>query len=233
MRTRLPLQRRLLHSVSDKFKPKKSLPWTTRLASLAAKKEGTSKDYPKEILNQEDVPCVDLSLRLEGPYFTAANPYSYSTIICLVAGTGVTGALAIGAAFNKLASSSPSSIPAGNSPTKPRCWTRCCILWSVKADQEIDLPFLEPLAEGLEVRKFLTGRRTIESSGTQEKRGEDGRLNMEKEVVDRVFPARFEGERTWVYISGPKRFIASAKTACSNVEKMGARLDFYAASWDP
>jgi hypothetical protein len=42
---------------------------------------------------------VDLSLRLEGPYFSEADPSQYRTVICFVAGTGVSGAIAISRAF--------------------------------------------------------------------------------------------------------------------------------------
>ena len=101
---------------------------------------------------------------------------------------------------------------------------------------------MEPMAEGLEVRKFLTGRgkRERESGGATNEKGpedRDRRVDLEKEVAGLVSPTGVdeeeEGRRVWVYISGPKQYIASAKTACRNVQKAGARVDFYAASWDP
>ena len=206
----------------NKFKHEKSIPWTTKLASLADEKERTDNLIAREKLSQAEPAHIDLSLRLEGPYFTLAEPYHYDLNICLVAGTGISGALAIGAAFNKHA--------VGDISTQPRQWTRCCIIWSVKADEEIDLPFLEPLAEGLEVRKFVTGRKRSEGD---EKVPQGQRADLDKEMVGLVCPIGAAGPRTWVYISGPKPFIASAKTACRNMQKAGARLDVQDAGWDP
>ena len=68
---------------------KKSTQWTNKLASLA----------DEEKADTNAAIGAQTSLRLEGPYFTPANPESYKTVICLVAGTGLSGALAIAAAF--------------------------------------------------------------------------------------------------------------------------------------
>jgi NAD(P)H-flavin reductase len=67
-------------------------------------------------------------MRLEGPYFTPANPERYETVICLVAGTGVSGALAIAAAFQ-----------AGRADA---LWSRCVLIWTVRESDFVDLPFI-------------------------------------------------------------------------------------------
>lgn len=56
-----------------------------------------------------------ISLRLEGLYFTPADPSRYQTVVCLVAGTGI--------------SSGKSLV---KSIKKGRSWTRCIVLWSVR-----------------------------------------------------------------------------------------------------
>ena len=75
------------------------------------------------------------------------------------------------------------------------------------------------------MRRFLTGNGT-------------GRVDLGKEVEELVLGGGGGGrggadQRTWVYISGPKQFIAAGKTACKNVQKKDGKVDFYAASWDP
>ncbi|KAK4691736.1 hypothetical protein P7C71_g5327, partial [Lecanoromycetidae sp. Uapishka_2] len=103
---------------SKKFTPntdhpreeKSSKQWTNKLASLVDDTKTTVTT--REALQEEDrekVKDLELqttktlhhtSLRLEGPYFTPANPGYYDTVICLVAGTGISGAIAIAAAFS-------------------------------------------------------------------------------------------------------------------------------------
>ena len=179
----------------------KATQWTAKLATLA---DDCDPEKPDQ--------GVPISLRLEGPYFTPADPYRYNTTICLVAGSGVSGALAIGAAFNATHAAVSSS---SSAPGTSRTWSHCLVFWSVKSGSEIELPFLEPMAPGLEVRKFLTG-------------GGRERVDLEKEVLHAS-----GGGRTWVYISGPKQYITNAKAVCQNVRRSGVNLDFYAASWDP
>ena len=195
-----------------KNKRVKSVQWTVKLASLADEKT-RAYNPENEVLDRAGTSneSTDICFRLEGPYFTPANPYRYDLVVCMVAGTGISGALAIGSAFNYV---SPKPSSSGIDRADPQ-WKRCIIIWSVKASDDIDLPFLEPPSEGLEVRKFLTGE------------GRE-RVHLEKELGDLI-----EGvQRTWVYISGPKPFIADSKEACKKIGKK-ASLDFYAASWDP
>lgn len=97
--------------------------WTDRVASLAEqdhltateKRKGRSREIsgtiftptspasqsaPKE--KSMELRKIPIALRLEGPYFTTADPTRYHTVVCLVAGTGVTGALAVTAAFKEV-----------------------------------------------------------------------------------------------------------------------------------
>ena len=111
---------------------KSSKQWTNKLASLVEdipateKLEGEQQLQGSESLTRHIPPTHHTSLRLEGPYFTPANPHLYSTVICLVAGTGISGAIAIAAAFNAQSSTPklpqeqaiPISIPAAPKPTE-------------------------------------------------------------------------------------------------------------------
>jgi hypothetical protein len=92
---------------------------------------------------------VELSLRLEGPYFSEADPSKYRTVICFVAGTGVSGAIAIASAFLERRKQQSTAITdfrelESNRGTNisPK-WERCLVFWSVKAEDYFDLPFLK------------------------------------------------------------------------------------------
>ncbi|KAG8526386.1 uncharacterized protein KY384_000380 [Bacidia gigantensis] len=239
---RRSLVQRILRSKGQRMK---SVQWTAKLAALAdqtpldrkAELSTTCEDARKEHMSMTSEHGFKISLRLEGPYFTPADPHRYNTVVCIVAGTGVSGALAIAAAFvhSSLEGSRTADAEEQASREKsPRPWRRCIIMWSVKAQDDIDLP-IPTSCEGLEVRKFLTG---------------DGRKRVDlKYELDRI-TCGGEGStdggnpnRTWVYVSGPKAFIAAGKEACTTVQKKKeskvsgwmskGSLDFYAASWDP
>ena len=142
--------------------------WTNKLAELID--EATiDLSPPSENIEESDLQRQRLSvqyqttLRLEGPYFTAANPASYDTVICMVAGTGVTGAIAIAAAFRQqpmIEVLEPETNMFGNekihgvplernftissflAPSRAAgTWKRCVVVWSVREDDYIDLPF--------------------------------------------------------------------------------------------
>ena len=144
--------------------------WTNKLADLVD--EATiNLSPPSEKLDLEDADSqrrrlsgqYQTSLRLEGPYFTPANPASYDTVICLVAGTGVTGAIAIAEAFRQqpaIDALGPETTVSGDerircaplernasistslAPLKaPSIWKRCVVVWTVREADYIDLPF--------------------------------------------------------------------------------------------
>lgn len=220
--TPLPIYRRLLRGKKNRVR---SAQWTAKLAGLAdhkakpVEKDGNTGSLMGERLRDgslaNDQHSIPVSLRLEGPYFSPADPHRYDTVVCVVAGTGISGALAIASAFNHVASHDTPS-PAESEAQTRRKWKRCIIIWSVKADDDIVLPFLEPMAHGLELRKFLTG------GGRQ-------RVDLPTELGDVL--EDHERDRCWVYISGPDPFISGAKEACRNVKERGRDLDVYAASW--
>ncbi|KAL8831933.1 MAG: hypothetical protein Q9191_000573 [Dirinaria sp. TL-2023a] len=214
-----PLYRRPFRG---KQKRMQSTQWTERFANLADElgsniqslSPGTSKlESGYAPLGEQG---VNVSLRLEGPYFSPADPSRYNTVICVVAGTGISGAIAIAAAFNQLARKEQGhSIETGTPMTKSQ-WDRCIILWSVKATDDIELPFIEPMAHGLELIKFQTGpgRKRLDLAGELTKLMKDA-------------------GRTWVYISGPNSFIDAGEEACLGFrQREGVNLDFYGARWD-
>ena len=142
--------------------------WTNKLADLVDEaaidlsppsEEGADSDSQRERLSAQ----YQTSLRLEGPYFTPANPASYENVICLVAGTGVSGAIAIAAAFRQqpmIEALEPETDMFGHekihgvplernftissylAPSKALgIWKRCVVVWSVRESEYIELPF--------------------------------------------------------------------------------------------
>lgn len=99
---------------------------------------------------------VGTTLRLEGPYFTPANPELYRTTVCLVAGTGLSGAVAIADAFRAQRSlpraewkASPQAVPATTgaactmmAANGPMYWSRCVVIWTVRESDYVDIPYI-------------------------------------------------------------------------------------------
>lgn len=130
--------------------------WTNRLAGLAV-----------EHNSMADARGIPVSLRLEGPYFTPADPKRYRTVVCLVAGTGISGALAIAGMFQEIERQASSSASDGRhlgektdgggqasvlaneksssvqTLSQTRVWSRCIVVWSVREDCFVDLPGLQ------------------------------------------------------------------------------------------
>ena len=138
-----------------------NMQWTNKLASIIDEEQGKLNEDESQVVVNADPsrPSVQTALRLEGPYFTFANPSAYRTAICLVAGTGLSGALAIASAFvaqnnvptaNTKGKSSglggpdntigPSCSTDGTLRPAPR-WDRCVVVWSVRESQYADMPF--------------------------------------------------------------------------------------------
>lgn len=165
-------------------------------------------------------PLINVTLRIEGPYFTPADPSLYKTVICLVAGTGISGAIAIAGAFAEterqraIALTCRSSVGGSCIATAAASiWERCVIIWSVREADYIDLPFFHGLAsDKLEVRTQLTG---------------NGRARMDfDKMIDDVQKSGPAGP-VWVYLSGPNSFITTGEMACQK-----AGVDWYGARWD-
>lgn len=231
----LPLRQRIIRGKKQRVQ---STQWTARLAALVDSHRpdvSTQQQQQQQGDRSPDVEKaaiatflpqeigIDVAVRLEGPYFSPADPSRYDTVVCLVAGTGISGAIAIAAAFNHAALNDTTEAAAAAVPT--RKWRRCAIIWSVKESDDIDLsPFLDPKADGFELRKCLTGPGR-------------SRVDLERTLSDICSQGRTDGHpcggrRSWVYISGPNKFIESGKEACRAVKRLEADLDFYAASWE-
>lgn len=149
--------------LSNSAKP--TIQWTDKVASVVDKRKPLlgsrddsgifqstrtpSGELTGEIqLSTRSSQEVDVSLRLEGPYFTLSDPSRYKTVVCLVAGTGVSGAIAIARAFieqkrrRMTALEIGSELGASERPANTSIWERCVILWSVRSEAYIDLPYL-------------------------------------------------------------------------------------------
>jgi hypothetical protein len=216
--------------------------WTNKLASLVDGKESeisASLDNDSRTSTQGmalstvstsapslyEHPTASLLLRLEGPYFTPAYPANYKSVICLVAGTGISGAIAIANAFIERQNSTSPCGPSQRSKFKATggeitptthsigLWERCIIVWSVKEEDYLELPFVKASPEsGLEIRTHLTG------GGRQ-------RLDIKSMLEEESDGTK---DNVWVYISGPNRFIEAAEEA----SKATPGVAYYGARWD-
>lgn len=224
---------RCLRLISRLLRGKKqriqSTQWTQRLAGLVDRQQHQSPDVdPIPRSNGSTAahpapPRIAVSLRLEGPYFSPADPSRYEKVICLVAGTGISGGLAIATAFSERHRVTTAGLvaaeehqllepPPAGSRSLP--WRRCVIVWSVKATDEVPLPFINASATpGLELRIYPTGP------------GRD-RVDLRRTLAD--IATEDPSGRTWVYVSGPKAFLAAGEEACRAV----GGVDCFAASWD-
>ena len=163
------------------MKAKPTIQWTDRLAGLADQPETPPGDIEGSAVETQQRPMlsrystvgslgltlrprmVDIGLRLEGPYFTPAEPQHYKTAICFVAGTGVSGAIAIAGAFIEMKRQQAddeekshlegfNGKPCSAAYTSAGAiWERCVVAWSVREDEYVDLPYLK--------RKFIFTRR--------------------------------------------------------------------------
>ncbi|KAL8940817.1 MAG: hypothetical protein Q9216_002606 [Gyalolechia sp. 2 TL-2023] len=209
---------------------KASKQWTNKVANLV---DDTAADIPPRSrtssMDPENrpLPSRQTSLRLEGPYFTPIDPASYNTVICLVAGTGITGAVAIAAAFSAQSAArrpdTSQSFPTSEEPvtsehghsdqvslSELQTWRRCIVVWSIRESDYVKLPFFRD-TPGLEVRPHLTGK-------------DRPRIDM-KETVDELRMME-PGGSTWVYLSGPNAFLEAGKKACQALN-----IDFFSARW--
>ncbi|KAL8953684.1 MAG: hypothetical protein Q9222_000468 [Ikaeria aurantiellina] len=182
--------------------------WTEKLAGPLDRKLEEQSHVYSEDQNQALQQSWDLDLRLEGPYFSPADPSHYDTVVCLVAGTGISGALAIAGAFLTLQKSQQSK-PQKTSHVRPT-WQKCVIVWSIRESDFVELPMLGQ-HQALEMQLCLTG---------------PGRPRQDmRETISKIREVTAAVSGVWAYISGPKGFIESAKTACrSTPNKLLDRL---------
>ncbi|USW58985.1 Putative ferric reductase transmembrane component-like domain-containing protein [Septoria linicola] len=205
--------------------------WTNKLGAMVDEEKAElprQNTLTTETRHDSFDASIVTTMRMEGPYFTPANPELYKTVVCLVAGTGLSGALAIAAAFQAQRSGAKISCAtsaialtedalvedACTMPAKrENLWTRCVVVWTVREKDYTHIPFVEELkCEGLEIQVHKTG------NGLP-------RLDMDKALSDIV---EQDGKSSWCYISGPGGFISSAERACEKVQGMS----WFAARWD-
>ena len=138
-----------------------NMQWTNKLASIIDEEQGKLAEGKTEAIPNTDLSrsSIHTTLRLEGPYFTFAHPSAYRTAICLVAGTGLSGALAIAAAFvaqnsdnddstkressgsHEFNNTAAQSCSADGAPRPAPRWNRCVVVWSIRESQYVDMPF--------------------------------------------------------------------------------------------
>ena len=194
--------------------PTKSAEWTEKIASsLDHKVEQQSHICPDRKEQSLDT-SVDLALRLEGPYFSPADPSRYHTVVCLVAGTGISGAIAIAGAFSALQTSHSAAALGNPTPNSSLpVWRRCIINWSVRETDYSDILPLMPTSD-IELQISLTG---------------SGKPRQDiAALLSRMTQDMPPNASAWAYISGPRGFIENAKRAC----KATPRVEYYAASWE-
>ncbi|KAL9595107.1 MAG: hypothetical protein Q9219_006650 [cf. Caloplaca sp. 3 TL-2023] len=188
--------------------------WTDKLASSL---DHALQEQDQTGLGSQELglpASVDLDLRLEGPYFSPADPSRYHTVVCLVAGTGISGAIAIACAYDALHGSHRSINPEHpRSPSSKAVWQRCIINWSVRETDYVALPYLDR-SQDVEVQTCFTGQ------------GKP-RLDVQQFMSD-IQETTPPNSGIWTYISGPKGFIENAKTIC----KALPNVDVHAASWE-
>ncbi|KAL8848280.1 MAG: hypothetical protein Q9221_006679 [Calogaya cf. arnoldii] len=194
--------------------PAKTAQWTEKITCSLDHEIDQRNHICLEKNEQITHTSVDLALRLEGPYFSPADPSRYHTVVCLVAGTGISGAIAIAGAFNTLQTSpsTAASIISQSSSSEP-VWRRCIVVWSVREKDHIDLRPLMPTSD-VELQVCLTGPGKPRQDITA----------MLSGITQNMPPKA----RTWAYISGPKGFIEAAKRGC----KAAPKVEYHAASWE-
>jgi len=155
------------------IKVKPNVQWTDKLSSLADGPTQESEEKRKSMMPRlrrafsgqstqtvgalaTDQPrtTVSIELRVEGPYFTPADPARYRTVICFVAGTGVSGALAIASSFVEMKRQQADNLakydemnhlagPCSSKDASKSIWQRCIVFWSVREADFVELEGLK------------------------------------------------------------------------------------------
>ena len=271
-----------LSLLSTRKKPK--LQWTNRLAGLVDDPKPTSNTATPSTIttDAQSKPTADLTaseqsktqrtvdvpLRLEGPYFTPVDPARYQTVVCFVAGTGLSGAIAIANAFTELERERASQHkfpsdtavdgtlhPFQGQPTQT--WQRCVVVWSVREEDYVALPFLQGTTPSqsqmpITTRQFLTPSHSDLSplitdfvfvsivhpaSNLQVQTHLTGNGRPRLDVAQTLEAIRADGDpkavdSVWVYISGPNKFIEAGERACKAAAAASGGIEWYGARWD-
>lgn len=174
---------------------------------------------------------VRLTVRLEGPYFTAAHPMAFDTVVCLVAGTGITGAIAIASGFRAQqtvhSSTTASTFDEERQENtqvrarKAQC-TRCIVVWCVRADDFVKIPVVS--GKCLQVFNESSAIPTDTSLIELQNDGLDLRIHRTGGGAPRPSISGIlhdicqqDGSRTWAYVCGPKGFVMAAERACMSI----------------
>lgn len=190
--------------------------WTWKLGRQAEYDDDTGTPQMKQ-----------LRVRAEGPYFPPVREFETADqILCVVGGTGVTGALSLANWYlQHRAQESKASLT---------------IVWTIRNPSMVSLSeWHSLLARSSEASGRLRLRTHVSS--------EYGRLDVNEAIRAELASGGETGRGSaWVYISGPRGFLTAAEDTCYDVEaelrvakKAGCRsgvafdnVTHYAAKWE-
>ena len=244
----------LFRLAEGKTQTKLDKEWTWKLGKLVEANPGTFESQ------HTSTPTVSLPLRLEGPYVTPCEPlYTASHILCLVGGTGITGALCLAQSWLRLRASEKHS--------------RFRIVWTVRGAEAARVAEMQELrsqmasrAINMEVMIHVSseagrvdptacvisffgptelpppvGHRVLEPACGNERNSS----NNEKSdtAPEPKAPSKRDAASGWVYCSGPSGFLDATDEACLDLSRRlrtdspehGTkirRLTWYCAKWE-
>ena len=137
----------------------KSGQWTNKLCRLIDEEHSLSGAYPIPSVNHFSKPETKIKVRLEGPYFKTTNLHAHKTVVCLVAGTGLSGAIAIAKAFR--AQNSKCCSDKVDMEVRKQTWKRCIIIWVVRDENFVNLPHWECKLTSKKLLEPHTNNRSI------------------------------------------------------------------------
>ena len=190
--------------------------WTWKLGSLVGDFDGADTARVRQ-----------LGVRVEGPYFPYSRAFENArSIICLVGGTGVTGALSLANWFLTHRMQDSQGV--------------CTVIWTVR---DASATLLSEWQALLACSSQTNGRLRLRTHISSEL----GRLNI-SEAIRAELAANGQGEHgaAWIYISGPAGLLKAAEDVCCDLEaelraarKMGGLsvynvsvLSHFAAKWE-
>ncbi|PSK37292.1 hypothetical protein B9Z65_2034 [Elsinoe australis] len=211
---------------------KQAKEWTTRLTALIP--EQVEAMETNEISAARTSPTTQIRLRLEGPYPLSHRPFeAYSHVLCVVGGTGITGALTLAEMFIERCRDAKTISEVAVSPFMT---TKMTILWTLKEAEDADLAdvrhiknLARQVGADLVFEKHLTGpeRQRLDVAASikhflDESNGEKSDMQY--------------GTSTWVYFSGPSKLMEAGEAACFEIREGkkygGNELEWYSARWD-
>ncbi|KAG8626122.1 hypothetical protein KVT40_006523 [Elsinoe batatas] len=212
---------------------KQAKEWTTRLTALITESVEGGQEADISVQNEQRR-SIGINLRLEGPYPLSHRPFErYSHVVCVVGGTGITGALSLAERFIELGRTDR----LGSDGNSAGCVTsRMTVTWTLKEAEDADLTDVKDLLRlAQEVGLSLTIRKHLTGPGKQ-------RLDIKSSIEDFLHVSHGEKDSsddtmsTWVYLSGPVKLMEAGETACIGLKKARAdgadSLEWYCARWD-